>query len=613
MGQKKASKNARIDSEPDKTQIITRSMGAGSTTRMPRSADKSSRSRSHRANRSEHPSSQRYAQHSPQHNNTSNSKYTSPSSRPALNNATHQNRAVAPRRLGNYPEVEGVKSRRKDRTGQQPKKKHNHVLPVLGGIVLIVAIAYAAGTIFFSTHFYPNTSIVGVDVGFATAEEANNRMLDATKSYSLHVVGDGIDWTFAPEDPARVFNADNAVQATLGANTAWEWPVRLFQAIVQPQKSTFNATDANAEPDRTVLASSFDSSEFTDQLGAAIDTFNANRTGTFTTASAYDETTGKLTVEKALEQQQLNKERITQYALVVLTHLGTEANIEDLGTDAFVPLEGSWTEETIQAACDAANNLLGVDCDVTMQGNVIGHIDASVVLPWIVFDAKGTPSLDQTQLATWAANTAASLNTVGTTRTYTRADGKQISVSGGAYGWAVDEAAVTQALTDAVNTKRTEALEIPCSQTAGAYTGQGKADWKKYVDVDLTEQHARLYDENGNLVWESNVITGNPTDGDGTPTGVWAVTNKSRNTTLISPVKDPETGEPSYESPVDYWIAFEGNLVGFHDASWQNPSSYDDPQAYLYVGSHGCVNTPYDAVAQLYDLLDVGDCVVVHE
>lgn len=521
-------------------------------------------------------------------------------------------KAVAPRGLGTYPTVEGVASHRKDRTAPSPKRRRRVIVPVLAALLVLAGVAYAAGTVFFSIHFYPNTTIAGVDVGGATADEANERVRAATASYSLHVVGDGIDWTFAPEDPTRVFNADAAVQSTLGANTAWQWPARLYQAVFHPKTTSFDATDPDAEPDRSVLASSFDSSEFVDQLGAVVDAYNEDRSGTFSTQAAFDESTGMLSADRARQQERLDKDRITRFALVVLTHLGTEASLEDLGPDAYQPLEGGWTDDEIQAACDAVNGLLGADFDVVLQDSVVGHIDTSTLLGWITFDAAGNPTLDQAQLAAWAASVAAPLDTVGTERTYTRADGKQITVSGGAYGWSVDEDAVAQSLVDAVNSKRTEQLELQCDQTGDVYQGQGKPDWRKYVDVDLTEQHARLYDENGALIWESNIITGKPDGQNDTPTGVWAVTGKQRDTTLVSAVTDPATGKPTYESPVDYWIAFEGNMVGFHDASWQSPDSFNDPKAYETVGSHGCVNTPLDAVSKLYDLLEVGDCVVVH-
>ena len=50
--------------------------------------------------------------------------------------------------------------------------------------------------------------------------------------------------------------------------------------------------------------------------------------------------------------------------------------------------------------------------------------------------------------------------------------------------------------------------------------------------------------------------------------------------------------------------------VGFHDANWQ-----PDFGGSMYMsgyGSHGCINLPPSAAAELYSLCSIGDVVVVH-
>ena len=41
--------------------------------------------------------------------------------------------------------------------------------------------------------------------------------------------------------------------------------------------------------------------------------------------------------------------------------------------------------------------------------------------------------------------------------------------------------------------------------------------------------------------------------------------------------------------------------VAIHDASWRNVYGGEE---YKTNGSHGCINTPYDAVSKLYELLN---------
>ena len=58
-----------------------------------------------------------------------------------------------------------------------------------------------------------------------------------------------------------------------------------------------------------------------------------------------------------------------------------------------------------------------------------------------------------------------------------------------------------------------------------------------------------------------------------------------------------------------YWMPFAGN-VGIHDASWRSEFGGN---LYLWEGSHGCVNVPYDKAAGIYANIEVGMPVVVYE
>ena len=98
------------------------------------------------------------------------------------------------------------------------------------------------------------------------------------------------------------------------------------------------------------------------------------------------------------------------------------------------------------------------------------------------------------------------------------------------------------------------------------------------------------------------VTTGATADGwDDTPTGTFHILARqtNRTLTLISGAK--------YH--VSYWLPFQGNLYGFHDAAWQTmPFGSQD---YHTLGSHGCVHLPMEAMAYLYNWAAVGATVIV--
>ena len=63
-----------------------------------------------------------------------------------------------------------------------------------------------------------------------------------------------------------------------------------------------------------------------------------------------------------------------------------------------------------------------------------------------------------------------------------------------------------------------------------------------------------------------------------------------------------------YESPVTYWMPFNGG-IGLHDATWR---SRFGGSIYYYSGSHGCVNLPYSAAADIYSIVEAGMPVVCY-
>lgn len=120
-----------------------------------------------------------------------------------------------------------------------------------------------------------------------------------------------------------------------------------------------------------------------------------------------------------------------------------------------------------------------------------------------------------------------------------------------------------------------------------------------FVDIDKSEQRMTLY--NGNEVMVQTPVT---TGKDSSPsdTGLFDVDGKHRDRYL--------TG-PGYKAFVNYWIPYNGG-EGIHDASWRSDSEFGS-ERYHNHGSHGCINTPYEAVEQIYDNVKTGTKVLVHK
>lgn len=116
-----------------------------------------------------------------------------------------------------------------------------------------------------------------------------------------------------------------------------------------------------------------------------------------------------------------------------------------------------------------------------------------------------------------------------------------------------------------------------------------------YIKVSINNQKLYYYKYN-KLVLETDVTTGKY---NATKTGNFKIRNKVRNTYLAT---------KRYKSFVKYWMAYDDNTYGLHDASWRREFGGN---IYKTNGSHGCVNIPTDKMKELYYMVEVGTPVYI--
>lgn len=500
---------------------------------------------------------------------------------------------------------------------RKPARAHRHKgVAALVVFCCLILATYVGGVLVFSRTCYPNTVVADADISWLDRDSSIARVRSSAEDYVLTIEGDGFSWRYEAERASDVIDAAAAVDRVIAQNKPLLWPVRLAKGLLsplgegdQPRTADVESDSKGPELDDIPLPTSFDRSGFLASLNAAIEEFNASRPGTLDAVSSYDAENGVFSLDRALSNRKLDVEAIDRAALLAVSALNSDVKLTD---DSFTPLANGADEEELQKALDSANELIGTDVNLKMGGAAVATLDGATLATWIAFDDSLNPTLNTESVSQWVHDLAATqLDTVGSERTYTRADGKTISVRGGTYGWMSDESQLTQMLHDAVANKQVGDIDIPLKHSAASWNGAGRPDWGAYCDIDLSEQHARYYDASGNLVWESGCITGNPNTGNATPTGVYALNAKARNSTLIGLDEDHD-GEPDYKTPVSYWMPFVGNAIGMHDANWQSSASFSNPNAYTWTGSHGCVNLPPDRAAALFEVISQGDCVIVH-
>lgn len=120
-----------------------------------------------------------------------------------------------------------------------------------------------------------------------------------------------------------------------------------------------------------------------------------------------------------------------------------------------------------------------------------------------------------------------------------------------------------------------------------------------YIEISLDKQHMWYY-KNGELIVSTDVVTGYKNAHD-TPTGLYYVINKASPAELV--------GE-TWDVWVNFWLGVTYDGVGIHDSTWRT-GGYGG-NIYTYDGSHGCINTPYDAVKKIYDNCKENTPVVIY-
>ena len=465
------------------------------------------------------------------------------------------------------------------------KVPHRAAFIALGIIIAIVLVIYLAGATFFSGHFYPSTSVGAIDLSFLTQDEAVSAIDEVESSYEITVEGEGLEFTVTSEDAGISVDSESVAEQAAQDQNSWLWFMQIW----------------GSHDKTSYLVASSDEGTLSDFITEQIEAFNEDADPSEDASITYSVNSESYVIQDEVYGSQVSADAVIEAVATAITSMETTVQVTD---DMLIQPEVLSTDELLTAGVDAANTML--TCDVVIMSSTLGieagEVDDSVISDWISFDDSYSPVLDEDAMSTWLSELVSNCNTVGTTRTYTRGDGTEVTVEGGTYGWTVDTSALVESVSEAISNGTQGDIEISFSQEGNGYTSEGM-DWGAYCDVDLTEQHAYYYDASGNLLWDSGIVSGLPEDDRDTPTGVYSLNNKQEDVILFG---------ATYETEVEYWMPFVENSIGLHDASWQPSWVFSDADAYKTYGSHGCVNLPSDAAAELYEIIQVGDPVIVH-
>lgn len=451
---------------------------------------------------------------------------------------------------------------------------------IVGGLVLI----YLGVAAFFMSHFLVNTIINGKDFSGKTVADVEAYLKEQVDGYQLTLVEqNNITDTISGSEISLEYKKNKDVEKALEDQRQLLWITSFFS------KSDTDVT-VDVEYDEAALEEK-------------IQTIKAVTGEQTEPVSAHPEYDGNSFVVAAETLgTAVNQETLTSKIEEYITNFEPKLNLLDEGCYN-MPKYTSESPE-VQKACDTMNQYLKASITYSMDEDVV--VDKELISEWLSYDENMQASFDEDAVREWMRDFGSKYDTKGKTRSITTPTGKTTEVSGGTYGWIVDEDTETKNLIDSIKKGEVVTREPAYKQKAAS---RGAQDWgDTYLEVDISAQHM-WYIVDGSVALESDVVTGLPNGERDTPTGVYSVIEMMRNKVLRGSI-NPSTGKPSYETPVSYWMRITWTGIGFHDATWQ--ASFGGSW-YQGHGSHGCINMPLEKAKSLYGMLKMGTPAIVHK
>ena len=475
--------------------------------------------------------------------------------------------------------MEETKEKVVDNSTAEKKINRKKLFIILGSVVGAVLVIYVGLSIFFMSHFYFNTTLNGKNVSGYSADKVFDNWEDEIGNYSLKIVeSDGTESELKGSDIDMVLQWDDTIARMISKQNGFAWPAKLFN----PDQNT---SEAIVTFDEDKLDSALDGFPFMDK-SKQIDPVDA-------TVSDYDKKDGYTLVESvpgtAIDKPVL-KENIEKalYGLAD-TYQITEGN-------GYLAPKIANDDEKLLAAIDTMNKYAGSEIDYEI-GSEKETLDINTFADWLSVNDNEKAEIDEEKVADYVAELGTKYNTYGKSKQLATSYGTTITMSNCHYGWKIDAETEAAAIIDDIKGGEKVTRDLNYQYTAASHTGNDYGN--SYVEINLTAQHLYLY-KNGSLVIDSDFVSGNPSKGNATHTGVFGVTYTERDATLKG---------QNYATPVSFWMPFNGN-EGMHDATWR--SSFGG-SIYKRNGSHGCVNLPYSVAQTIFENVSAGFPVFVYE
>ena len=460
-----------------------------------------------------------------------------------------------------------------------------------GAAACVLAVVYIGIAQTYKTKFIEGTSINGIDAGKKTVSEVEDEIEKTVENYSLKlsfrdnrtetIDGDAFDYQYV---------SDGGVQRLLDEQNIYTW---IGGALFGSEKSYTVDEDTQ-----------FNEQKLVEGLSNLPEMKSENQVAPTDAYLLLDETTKRYNIVPETEGNVLNVEAVQAYAKSAVSGSVETVDLAQ-AADTYAAPAIRANDEGLNSQQAALNAFLSTSITYTLpEGTQV--LDANVLDGWISVDDNGYRYVDEEHIAEcvdqYVADLASAVDVEKETSTFASTNRGMVEVDNTEYVIKINQDAEKEKLLE-------EVLGNTVTQREPVYSRKDETQdptfGGTYVEIDIDNQTVYYY-EDGQCLVETPCVTGTGSvPRRSTPTGVFHIYDKQRSRTLYGDIQ-PD-GSYGYASFVNYWMRFCGGC-GLHDATWRDSFGGD---IYWDSGSHGCVNLPYEAAAQMYEIVEEGTpCIV---
>lgn len=478
-------------------------------------------------------------------------------------------------------------------------------LKIIGwSLFSLLLIAYMAGTAYSRLRFWPGTTINGVDVGTMDAAQAE-QALNRTAPY-LTVVQKNAETLENLEEEIPLKDCDYwasyETASALQNQRHLTWPVMLFEVPkLQMEKTAFT----------------YDENKLMQKVE---ELYCMQKKNQIAPADAYLVGNGqnKVVIEEADNGCQVIEDQVRD---LVHHAVDNESTVADI-TGCYLTAERWSNDQIFQAVAKRTESIYNKTVNVHIVDDTWESFGMTELKKMVTINEDLTYTINEKAVQEYCKMLAEKYPTVNHRRGFLSSRGYVVAVgqSRDTYDYTFDPERTAENIMPVLtlignqnveacwnrivtvmkedkdgNTIQTEYIQPGLNE--GEF-GPGTEMDGTYIEISIDDQTMWYY-EKGVMKLETDVVTGDKYVWD-TPCGVYSVVYTCHGRNVL------QGGAIS-----DYWMGFIGGQYGIHDAfRWRDAYGGD---IYLWDGSHGCVNTPFDAMAELFEMADLGTPVLIYE